>query len=165
MFQEESYKRLGMSLKYLLAILYSLSDEYDYLTVRQVDLARMLGVSRKTINDGIIELSKNGFLSMDSGKTIKLFRPQNREIIPINEELIFGKYKNLSYGSKIFYIYYLYLQKQNKKGYILIKGTEIGKPVNRNIRTIQKYYKELESVGLLIKDKELGINKLQFIEI
>ncbi|WP_215392864.1 MarR family transcriptional regulator [Staphylococcus aureus] len=154
-----------MKQKYLLSVIYSLSDEDGYFLMGQSKLGEMLNLSRQTLNSRLSYLLKKGFLTKENKKVIKITKPRDREYILLNEELVKGKHQHLSEGAKIFYAYYWYIQEHEKADYLKIKGTEIGKPLNLNVRSIQKYYIELEKAGLLIKSKDSGMNKLQFIEI
>lgn len=164
-FQEEPFINLTMTQKFVLAILYSLSDEDGYLPMQQKQLGEMIGISKGSMRKRLSYLFKTDIVSIDKNKVIKSIRPKHRECIPLSEEFVYGKYKDLSEGAKLFYTYYRYVQLHEKSDHLKIKGTDIGKPLNLNIRSIQKYYIELENAGLLIKSKDLGMNKLQFLAI
>ncbi|MDT1130386.1 hypothetical protein RNT16_11885 [Staphylococcus pseudintermedius] len=164
-FQEEPYFHLTMTQKFFLSLLYSLSDEEGYLPMQQKQLGEMIGLTKVGIGIRLSYLYKTNIVTIDNNKVVKVTRPHNREFIPLNEEFVYGKYRNLSEGAKMFYTYYRYIQLLEKADYLKIKGTEIGKPLNLNVRSIQKYYIELENVGLLIKSKDSGMNKLRFLEI
>ncbi|HCV9176723.1 TPA: winged helix-turn-helix domain-containing protein [Staphylococcus aureus] len=164
-FEKDPYIHLNMKQKFLLSIIYSVGDEDGYLHMEQKRLGEMINLSRQSMNTRLSYLLKKGILIKDKNKMIKIKRPQNRESIPLSEEFVSGKYQYLSEGAKIFYAYYFYIQKMKEADYLKIKGTDIGKPLNLNVRSIQKYYIELENAGLLIKSKDVGMNKLQFLEI
>ncbi len=167
-FQEEQYINLDMRLKYVLALLYSLSDEDNYFPYKQIELAKMLNISKQTMYKWITKLKNDSYLEVEKeiGKTvIKVNRPDNKDAIPISKELVSGKYEGISYGAKIFYSYYSWLQEEQNKDYLKIRGIEIIKPMGRKIKSLQKYYKELEEVGLLEKGKEGSFNTFKFKKI
>ncbi|HFO1886483.1 TPA: hypothetical protein ACU24K_002738 [Staphylococcus aureus] len=167
-FQEEQYINLDMRLKYVLALLYSLSSEDDYFPYKQIELANRLNISKQLMYKWITELKNASYLEIekDNRKTvIKVNRPDNKDAIPLSKELVCGKYESLSYGAKIFYSYYSWLQEKENKDYLKIRGIDIIKPMGRKIKSIQKYYKELEEVGLLEKGKEGSFNTFNFKKI
>ncbi len=167
-FREEQYINLDMRLKYVLALLYSLSSEDDYFPYKQIELANRLNISKQLMYKWITELKNASYLEIekDNGKTvIKVNRPDNKDAIPLSKELVSGKYEGISYGAKIFYSYYSWLQEEQNKDYLKIRGIDIIKPMGRKIKSLQKYYKELEDVGLLEKGKEGSFNTFNFKKI
>lgn len=164
-FQEEQHINLDMRLKYVLALLYSLSSEDDYFPYKQIELANRLNITKQKMYNWITELKKASYLEVEkiNGKTvIKVNRPENKEAIPISKELVCGRYESLSYGAKIFYSYYRWLQEEQDKDYLKIRGLDIVKPMGLNVKTLQEYYKELEEIGLLVKGKEGLLNTFSF---
>lgn len=164
-FQEKEYIKLNIKPKYMLILLYSLSDDDYYFRQKKIELAKILNVSKQNVNSLLINLEGNGYISREDLNTIKLKRPSNIEKIPMSETLVTGEYNNLSHGAKIFYTYYQNLQEQENKEYLKISGEEIVKPIGISVRTLQECYKELESVGLLKKGKETYTNTFSFKKI
>ncbi|MFW3634590.1 hypothetical protein [Staphylococcus caprae] len=164
-FQEKEYIKLNIKPKYMLILLYSLSDDDYYFRHKKIELAKILNVSKQNVNSLLINLENNGYISREDPNTIKLKRPSNIDKIPMSETLVIGKYNNLSHGAQIFYTYYQNLQEQENKEYLKISGEEIVKPIGISVRTLQECYKELESVGLLKKGKETYTNTFSFKKI
>lgn len=164
-FQREANIKLNMTLKYTLSLLYSMSGEDNYFPLKQVELAKLLNITKSVLSIRLSELSKLSYIDIENGGVIKVNRPNNTDAIPIPEEFLNEKYHSLTYGAKIFYSYYRWLQEKENKPYLKIKGTEIAKPIGRSLRTVQTYYKELEDFGLLEKGKERNFNTFNFKQI
>ncbi|MDU0936905.1 MAG: hypothetical protein E7A88_00005 [Dermabacter sp.] len=164
-FQEQEYIKLNIKPKYMLILLYSLSDDDYYFRQKKIELAKILNVSKQNVNSLLTILEDNGYISREDTYTIKLKKLSNKDKIPMSETLVTGKYKHLSHGAKIFYTYYQNLQEQEKKEYLKISGEEIVKPIGISVRTLQECYKELESARLLKKGKETYTNTFSFKKI
>ncbi|HDE8062689.1 TPA: MarR family transcriptional regulator [Staphylococcus aureus] len=164
-FQEKDYIKLNIKRKYMLILLYSLSDDDYYFRQKKIELAKILNISKQTTTNTIKLLENKGYLSRIDPHNIKLPKPTDTDKIPMSETLVTGKYKHLSHGAKIFYTYYQNLQEQENKEYLKITGEEIVKPIGITVRTLQEYYKELETVGLLKKGKETYTNTFSFKKI
>ena len=163
-FEEEKYIQLTLKSKYILTLLYALTDENNYFLMKQIDLARFLAIAKQNVNSTVVRLAKYGFINID-GQAIKVNRPSNQETIPLHKSLVFGKYKALSTGAKLLFSYFRWLQVQQRKDYLLIKASNISKNIGVSIKSLQTYYKELESVGLLERGKEGRMNTLNFKKI
>lgn len=163
-FEEEKYIQLTLKSKYILTLLYSLTDDDDYFLMKQIELAHFLAIAKQNVNSTVVRLAKYGFINID-GQTIKVNKPSNQETIPLHKSLVFGKYKALSTGAKLLFSYLRWLQVQQRKDYLLIKAANISKNMGVSIKSLQAYYKELEAVGLLKRGKEGRMNTLNFKEI
>lgn len=164
-FHEQKYIQLGFRKRYLLALMYIFSDKNDHVVLLQKDLSKLMNKSKQNINSAIKELATEGFVEVKRNKYIKVNRPANRESIPMSKELVDGKYQYLSKGAKFFYIYFSHLQKKENEEYILMKGVDIIKIMGVDIKVMQKYYNELEEVGLLKKGKQGVSNTFDFKKI
>lgn len=164
-FQKEQNINLDMRLKYTLSLLYSMSGEDNYFPLKQIELAKIMNITKQMLNNWLLILAKQSYIDIEYGGIIKVNRPNDTDAIPIPEEFLNKKYHSLSYGAKIFYSYYRWLQEEENKPYLIVKGTEIVKPMGRSLRTVQTYYKELEDFGLLEKGKEGSFNTFNFKQI
>lgn len=164
-FKEKLYIQLDIQSKYVLILLYSMSDEEDIFPLKKVELASMLNISRQMLNATLQKLEKRRLIERPDRKTIKVKRPINKKYIPMNEALVTGKYSNLSHGAQIFYTYFQNIQEKENAKYLKISGVNIVETLGRNIKSIQSYYKELEDIGLLKKGKEWRFNTLSFAKI
>lgn len=161
-FQKKSYIQLDIKPKYILILLYSMSDENGQVTIQKIELAKILNMSKQSLNFALKKLEINNFISRENPKIIKVNRPTNKDKIPMNKSLIFGEYNKLSYGAQILYTYYQNLQEKENKEYLKIPGEKIVETIGKSIKSIQIYYKELEAVGLLKKGREAQTNTLSF---
>lgn len=164
-FQDNAYIQLDLRPKYVLILLYSMSDEKDIFTLKKVELASILNISRQTLNATLKKLEIHGYIRRDDRKTIKVNRPKNKNYIPMNEALVTGKYSKLSYGAQIFYTLYQHIQEKENAKFLKISGVNIVETLGQSIKSIQLYYKELEDIGLLKKGKEGRFNTLSFAKI
>lgn len=153
-FEDNESKKIGSKFKYLLAMMYSHMRESDFkLDITQYYLCEITNIDMKTLTLNKPELREQGFISYSNYYEIFMIPPYNNEKIYINNEFIDGKYKHLHQGTKLFYTYCLYLQKQKQKEYVVYNNSEIKGPFAGSINTIKKYCKELQEVGLLHRTK------------
>lgn len=163
-FEEEKYIQLTVKQKYILTLIYALTDEDDYFIMKQVELAQLLGLDKQNVNATVSRLVKDELITRDN-KGIKANRPLNRKSIPLHKDLVFGKYKGLSKGAKLYFSYFRSLQVKQNSSYLLIKGVDILNYMGVGIKSIQVYNKELEAVGLLKKGRKGNMNTLNFQDI
>lgn len=164
-FEDEKYIQLRLSKKYLLVLLYNFSDENGIVTKTQPQLGELTNKNKSVINVDLKILAANGFIEIKKKEYIKVNRPKNRDRILISKEFVSGKYKNLLDGSKFFYVYFSYLQEKNDKEYIMMRGKDIIKFMGVQVKVMQRYYRELEEVGLLEKGRKGTSNTFKFNKI
>ncbi|WP_267239625.1 hypothetical protein, partial [Staphylococcus aureus] len=97
-----------------------MSDENGQVTIQKIELAKILNMSKQSLNFALKKLEINNFISRENPKIIKVNRPTNKDKIPMNKSLIFGEYNKLSYGAQILYTYYQNLQEKENKEYLKI---------------------------------------------
>lgn len=167
-YEQEEFIKLEALEKYFLMLMYSNTDENNRLTKTQGYISELSNTSKYVFSRNKNKLKQLGFIEeVDKNKIImNIPRSVNRlEKIYINQELVEGKYKNLRAGTKLFYIYGLYLQQKTNEEYIIYRNYEIKKPFTGSINTIKKYSKELQDNGLLDRVRSGISYSYHFIEI
>lgn len=168
LFEKEEYIQLEGLEKYLLLLMYSNTDDENRLLKNQESISELANTSKYVLSrkkrtfkdlELIEEINKNNLIMTIPSSVHKV------EKIEVNRELIDGKYRNLKSGSKLFYIYCMYLQKLSEQEYNVYSNEEIKKPFTGSINTIKKYCNDLEKVGLLKKVRTGVSNSYHFKEI
>ncbi|RGM28285.1 helix-turn-helix domain-containing protein [Staphylococcus warneri] len=169
-FEEEPYYSLTIKQKFLLSILFSLCDEKGYFSYPKKFIQDITNVKREAVRNNLRRLENFGYIKRE-GVTVKVFLPENvknKQKIYFHDELIFGKYKYLSQGAKVFYTFHFNEQRKYNLNYINKGIYEIIKPLGQTIFMNHKYFNELESAGLmkhLNRSQRSEKNKLKFIPI
>lgn len=166
-FEEEDYISLERLEKYLLSLMYMFSDEEGKLTVTQQKICDLANTSKTVLSLKKKYFEELGFMEqIDNDIYMKIPKDvKSLKTIDIDKELVVGKYKQLNNGSKLFYTYCLYLQKQSGEDYIEYSNEEIKKPFAGSINTIKKYCKELQEVDLLDRIRTSVSHSYHFKEI
>lgn len=167
-FEKEEYIQLEGLEKYFLLLMYSNTDNENRLIKSQESISELANTSKYVLSrkkrtfkdlELIDEINRNNIIMTIPSSVHKV------EKIEVNSELIDGRYRKLKSGSKLFYIYCMYLQKQSGQEFNIYSNEEIKKPFTGSINTIKKYCNELEKVGLLEKVRTGISNSYHFKEI
>lgn len=149
--KDNPYYSLTMKQKFLLNVLLSLCDENGNVIVRRKIIQDIMNMERTTCRHLLKNLEVAGYLTRKSTE-INVVLPEqlkHTEKILVDDELIYGKYKHLSPGAKVFYTYYRDQQKKYNVDCIQKKARDFIEPMGQTIMMNKRYYRELEKNGLL----------------
>lgn len=167
-FEQEKYIKLEKQEKYLLCLMYMYSDNKGKLLVTQTEICKIANAYKSLLTDKKKKFIELGFILPSENDEIFMKIPNDVKSvnkIEINEEFIIGRYKHLDNGTKLFYAYCLYMQKNQNEKYIEYSNDEIKAPFAGSINTIKKYCNELQKEHLLIRVRTSVSHSYHFKEI
>lgn len=168
LFEQDEFIELEGLEKYFIMLMYSNTDENYKVTIPQQNISELANTSKFVLSRKKKKLNAlNIFEEMNKSNIIMKIPESVKHVkkIYLSNELVEGKYRSLKPGTKLFYVYCLYLQRLSGQSYIIYSNDEIKKPFAGSINTIKKYCKELQEVDLLVRERSGVSFSYQFKEI